>query len=1173
MVISFTKGYSQNAAWTIEVRGTVEENDKKLGGATVTLYADNSQVNSVVTPNGSFAFTLNNDVNYTIAFSKPGYVTKRLSFSTTNVPPERSKYGFTAYSDIEVNIFPEISGTDVDQILMQPIGKISYDPSFHNGDFTFDAKYTQSIQSLLDKILAAQKAAAEKAKQLELQYKKIIAKADAEFGAKDYTNAKADYNAAIALKPDEQYPKDQLVAIDKAAAAAASAAADAAQKAAAQKAMQAKYDSLIRIADDAFKSQTYPVAKSAYTGALQVKPNEAYPKSQLALIDKAMADANKKAATQAKYDSLVRIGDNAFKAKSYVSAKAAYNGALQVKSAEQYPKDQLAAIDKAMAEEADANKKAAIQAKYDSLVRIGDNAFKAKSYTAAKAGYNGALQVKPTEQYPKDQLAAIDKAIADAASAAQKAAIQAKYDSLVKIGDNDFKAKDYSNAKSAYNGALQVKSAEQYPKDQLAAIDKALADAANAAQKAVMEKAAQAKYDSLVKIGDNNFKSKSYANAKGAYNGALQVKPNEQYPKDQLAAIDKAIADDAAAANKAAAQKAIQAKYDSLVKIGDNDFKAKDYANAKGAYKGALQVKASEQYPKDQLAAIDKAIADDAAAANAAQKAVAQKALQAKYDSLVKIGDNAFKVKDYANAKGAYNGALQVKSTEQYPKDQLALIDKTLADAANAAQKAAMEKAAQAKYDSLVKIGDNNFKSKQYDNAKGAYTGALLVKSNEQYPKDQLALIDKALGDAANAAQKAAMEKAAQAKYDSLVKIGDNNFKSKKFDNAKGAYTGALQVKPNEQYPKDQLALIDKAMAGEADAAKRAAAAKYLQAQYDSLIKVGDNNFKGKNYSNAKSAYNGALKVKPEEQYPKDQLALIDKALADAASAAQKAAGQKALQARYDSLVKIGDAAFQTKSYSNAKNAYTSALSVKDEQYPKDQLAAIDKALADASAAADAAKQAAMQKALQAKYDSLVKIGDNAFKVKNFDKAKAAYNGALNVKGDEQYPRDQLAAIDAQLSQQKNNDQQYNTLISSGNQNYYMKQYKSALAIFQQATALKPNEPLPKQRIAQIEQLMKNQQTTTVITPVHPKDTVAAVDPNTADSVASKYAQGLTEETVDEPNCQITKRIVVKGKKGWVYTRKTWNFGTYYFKAAPPDFSEVAITEDAWTNETNTTGK
>jgi hypothetical protein len=63
--------------------------------------------------------------------------------------------------------------------------------------------------------------------------------------------------------------------------------------------------------------------------------------------------------------------------------------------------------------------------------------------------------------------------------------------------------------------------------------------------------------------------------------------------------------------------------------------------------------------------------------------------------------------------------------------------------------------------------------------------------------------------------------------------------------------------------------------------------------------------------------------------------------------------------------------------------------------------------------------------------------------------------------------------------------------------------------------------------------------------------------------VATKYKQGITEEHVDEPGCEVTRRVVVKGTHGWIYTRKTWSWGqTYYFKG------DLPITEDTWDRET-----
>jgi len=48
------------------------------------------------------------------------------------------------------------------------------------------------------------------------------------------------------------------------------------------------------------------------------------------------------------------------------------------------------------------------------------------------------------------------------------------------------------------------------------------------------------KYKSLIQVGDEAFKAGDYPDAKDAYESALKLKPNEQYPKDQLNRIEKA---------------------------------------------------------------------------------------------------------------------------------------------------------------------------------------------------------------------------------------------------------------------------------------------------------------------------------------------------------------------------------------------------------------------------------------------------------------------------------------------------------------------------------------------------------------------------------------------------------------------------------------------------------
>ncbi|MBS1634271.1 MAG: carboxypeptidase regulatory-like domain-containing protein, partial [Bacteroidetes bacterium] len=157
------------------------------------------------------------------------------------------------------------------------------------------------------------------------------------------------------------------------------------------------------------------------------------------------------------------------------------------------------------------NKKKEIEKNYQAAVKAGDKAFQKKDWAGAKASYNQALTIKPTEYYPKDQITQIDKLIAeqealnkknqeDAKKAAEEAArkkaeedLSNKYLAALKKGDDAFAKKDWASAKAGYNEALGVKPTEQLPKDKLAAIDKLLAD--EAAAKAKAEADAKAKAD------------------------------------------------------------------------------------------------------------------------------------------------------------------------------------------------------------------------------------------------------------------------------------------------------------------------------------------------------------------------------------------------------------------------------------------------------------------------------------------------------------------------------------------------------------------------------------------------------------------------------------------------------------------------------------------------------
>ena len=125
------------------------------------------------------------------------------------------------------------------------------------------------------------------------------------------------------------------------------------------------------------------------------------------------------------------------------------------------------------------------------------------------------------------------------------------------------------------------------------------------------------KYNKSIQAADEYFKNKDFANAKTYYQNALQLKPNEQYPKDKIVEIDKWCVSDK------------QEKYKALILKADSLCNAKEYALAYETYQQASAIKPNEQYPKDVMQLCKKKIYD-----------IGQEKEQMKKDSLAWMIDN-----------------------------------------------------------------------------------------------------------------------------------------------------------------------------------------------------------------------------------------------------------------------------------------------------------------------------------------------------------------------------------------------------------------------------------------------------------------------------------------------------------------------------------------------------
>lgn len=817
-------------------------------------------------------------------------------------------------------------------------------------------------------------------------YQKTIVSADNYFKAKDWLNAKAAYQLAIDLKPEDQYAKDKLK--------------ETMEYLRSQKATNILYDVAIESAEQLFRAKEYEKARVEYEKASKVLPNDAYAKDRINECIKIMIDKQTK---ESMYAKSIASADKFYAVKNFQSALLDYKDASSIKPEEKYPRDritELAALLKAQKEIDDA---------YNKAIANADNLFKETSYLDSRTEYVNASKIKPEQDYPKNRIREIDDLLS------HQSMTENQYQQLISVADSFYIEKNFIRAKANYQQALTVKPAESYPKEMIAKADNQLAGLeANA-------KSIDEAYRSAIANADKLFSDKSYDQAKSEYNNAVNIKPSEQYPKDKIAEIGSILA-------LVEKQNALQEKYQSAIKSADKLFADKSYSEAKTGYQDALTILPAEEYPKNKIGEIDKILGEK-------EKL---KALEAQYADLISKGDKFLGEKNYEQSKTQYVQALQIKPEEQYPKDKIIEIDKALGDLAAL-------KAIDDQYNASIAKADKLFNDKTYDAAKSEYANASNIKPREQYPRDKIAEIDKALTAIAD-------QKSKDEQYNASIDKADKMLADKSYEPARNEYQNAGSIKPGEQYPKQKIAEIDKILE---DIARQ----KSLEDQYRSILANADNLLSGKSYEEAKVQYQSALKLKPIEKYPSDKISEIDLALTDIAK-------QKSLDDQYLGIIKIADNLLATKVYDQARAKYSEAGNLKpSEQYPKDKIAEIDKIL----------EGLAQQKALDDKYQNTITNADKLLAEKSYDQSRSEYMNASSLKPAEQYPKDKITEIDklfAAIADQKAKDEQYKASIDKADKLLAAKSYDPARTEYQSAGTIKPSEDYPKQKISEIDNIL-----------------------------------------------------------------------------------------------------
>lgn len=687
-----------------------------------------------------------------------------------------------------------------------------------------------------------------------------------------------------------------------------------------------------------FEEEDYQNALLQFEAAAELKPQAILPKDKIEEINKIL-DANR--SEEERYVSLLTRADNSFAEEKWEESKDFYNRALAVFSDKNYPKEQIIIIDQKLEELAELARQQALAAAeekekqriFDDLMEDGDKAIVKTEYNTAIAKFEEAQAIFPDNNRPALKIAEVRNKIAS---------IQQQYDSFVSQADASFSQGNYEMAMNQYKKALTIKADEAYPKTQ---IDKAK-------EKMNLLADANKQYEQYVKDAEKAFTADRLEDALALYKKANELKPNEPIPAEKITNIEGLIAKRAAdEAERIRLEKErlaqLKTEYDQLIVQADAKMETNDFAAAKPLYEQAAEKMPSENYPKLQLEKI-----------RAELQQLAKLADQ--YEDVLAKADRSFDLKNWKDAKAAYERALELKPEETHPLARLKTVNEKLAELAaleeqRRQEEIARQKELEANYTAAIQKGDQAFAAENWQEALTAYQNASNLKNQETYPKERIGVVQAKIAAIAQAEEEARiaaeLAKKNKALYDQLISQGNSFVNIENYAAARKKYQEAVELIPSGEEAKQKLQEVNGIIAqkeAEKEAAEKAAAEQRLKDQeFADALQLGNTALSAQKFDEAIAEYKKAQAIKPDSPVPAEKIKEAQDA--KAALAAEKEAARLAAEERkkkleeYTKLVEEADALFGKKEYEEAKTKYTAAAALfPDEVRPKSQLKKIN---------------------------------------------------------------------------------------------------------------------------------------------------------------------------------------------------------------------------------------
>lgn len=694
--------------------------------------------------------------------------------------------------------------------------------------------------------------------------------------------------------------------------------------------------------------------------------DEAYVRNMRGRIERLLLDIDKCQAD--KFQDIMDEGNRLLNEGEYAAAASQFKEALTIFPDNNTAQRKLETAENSIGE-SEQNERM-----YNAAISQADRLINENNYEAARAKLNEALTYKPGNEYASAKLAEIDQTMAANRQAElQKQQTENKYNSLINQANAAFTSGNYGLAKNLFQQALQVNPDAMLPQQKISELEPLIARQQQAMQQ---QEANQKAYLEAIAMGENAFQSDDMETARQHYTRAQMLKPEESYPRQKIAEIDR-ILDERRTSNLQAQKAALRQKIEESLDEGDALLAQNNFEAAEAAYRNALQLDPNDTYARQQLNKVKNM--------QATAEAQKQRNIEKAHADAVTSGDQLMSAASYELAVQAYKQALLQKPDDLATRTKLEEAERQYQAEQ---QRVANQQEKRRQYDQLLASGNNLFANQQYQEAKQAFQSALALFPDQPYPRNKIQEIDGIF---------ASKEK--QEQYNKFISTGDGFFTAKNYTAAKSAYQQAITINPSETYARQKIAEIDTIIQ---ENERQAAELAQRNAQYTQTIQEADNLFRLSKYIEARAAYQRALGLKPEEMYPQQQTAKIDGLIAEQ----DRAENERRINEQYNTAISQADLLFNQNKPEEAKTAYQYALSFKpQEAYPKNQILRIDEQLSQLE------KQRQEKAAFEQKYNSFIASADRAFEQHDYTAAKAAYNEALAMKPSERYPQERLNKI------------------------------------------------------------------------------------------------------------------------------------------------------------------